>query len=144
MLAVSANALLLLATLFGVQAQPQPDPWLRLRNFVGTWEGTAKGQAGNGTVHREYAFILADKFLHGKNRSTYPPQEKNARGEVHENWDLFSYDRSRRRLVLRQFHVEGFVNQYVLDPAQSTDTRLVFVSEAIENIAPGWRARETY
>jgi hypothetical protein len=44
--------------------------------------------------------------------------------------------------VLRQFHIEGFVNQFV---AISEDGRtIVFVSTAIENIAPGWRARETY
>jgi hypothetical protein len=45
--------------------------------------------------------------------------------------------------VLRQFHVEGFVNQYTadLDPKLAT---LEFTSEAIENIPPGWRARETY
>jgi hypothetical protein len=44
--------------------------------------------------------------------------------------------------VLRQFHVEGFVNQYVLEPG-STPERLVFTTEAIENIPAGWRARET-
>ncbi|HEY3384645.1 MAG TPA: hypothetical protein VGK32_23030 [Vicinamibacterales bacterium] len=35
------------------------------------------------------------------------------------------------------------MNQYVSD-AVATDARtFVFTSEAIENIAPGWRARET-
>lgn len=45
--------------------------------------------------------------------------------------------------MFRQFHVEGFVNQYVLDPS-STGDRLVFTSESIENIPAGFRARETY
>jgi hypothetical protein len=49
----------------------------------------------------------------------------------------------RKRLVLRQFHVEGFVNQYVED-GESTAQKLVFTTEAIENIPAGWRARETY
>lgn len=49
-------------------------------------------------------------------------------------------DRARKRLVLRQFHVEGFFNQYV----QETDGGLVFVSEALENIPAGYKARETY
>jgi hypothetical protein len=35
------------------------------------------------------------------------------------------------------------VNQYVLDPDAKPD-RPVFTTEAIENIAAGWRARETY
>lgn len=38
---------------------------------------------------------------------------------------------------------EGFVNQYVQDEG-STPARVVFTSEAIENIAAGCRARETY
>ena len=45
--------------------------------------------------------------------------------------------------MLRQFHTEGFVNQYVEDTT-SPSTRVVFNTEAIENIPAGWRARETY
>jgi hypothetical protein len=45
--------------------------------------------------------------------------------------------------MLRQFHVEGFVNQYLEEPG-STATKLVFTTESIENIPAGWRARETY
>ena len=44
---------------------------------------------------------------------------------------------------MRQFHVEGFVNQYVEDEG-STARKLVFTSEQIENIPVGFRARETY
>jgi len=56
---------------------------------------------------------------------------------------LFSYDRSRKQFVLRQFHVEGFINQYALDDETSNSKSLVFITESIENIAPGWRARES-
>ena len=45
--------------------------------------------------------------------------------------------------MFRQFHVEGFVNTYVQDLEAKTGT-VVFVSEGIENIPPGYRARETY
>lgn len=54
---------------------------------------------------------------------------------------LLSYDKARKKLVFRQFHVEGFVNHYVLDSA--TPEMFVFASEAIENIPAGFRARET-
>jgi hypothetical protein len=87
--------------------------------------------------------VLNSRFIRGRNRSVYPPQDKNPKGEVHEHEDWFSFDRARRRLVLRQFHVEGFVNQYVED-GESTAQNLAFTTEAIENIPPGWRARETY
>jgi hypothetical protein len=46
--------------------------------------------------------------------------------------------------VFRQFHAEGFVNQYVLEPAPAESRRSVFVSECLENLSEGWRARETY
>ena len=45
--------------------------------------------------------------------------------------------------MFRQFHTEGFVNTYVQQPT-GDDKTIVFVSEAIENIPPGYRARETY
>jgi len=91
---------------------------------------------------REYRFVLNDRYLEVRNRSTYPAQPRNPKGEVHEDWGMISYDRSRKTFVLRQFHVEGFVNQYVAEPAR--DGVLSFQSEAIENIAAGYRARETY
>jgi hypothetical protein len=56
----------------------------------------------------------------------------------------FSYDRGRKQFVLRQFHVEGFVNQYRLDTSAGNDKILVFVTESIENIPAGWRAKESY
>lgn len=55
---------------------------------------------------------------------------------------MMSFDKSRKKFVFRQFHVEGFVNQYVMT---STDVKtIVFASESIENIPAGFRARETY
>lgn len=126
------------------QTGQQQDVWSPLKYFVGSWVGTAKGQPGNGKVEREYQFVLNGKFLQAKNKSTYLPQEKNPKGEVHEDWGLFSYDRSRKQFVLRQFHVEGFVNQYKLDAAASNNKTLVFVTESIENIPAGWRGRESY
>ena len=47
-----------------------------------------------------------------------------------------------KAFVLRQFHLEGFVNQYVSEPVREGPLR--FTSEAIENIRAGYRARETY
>ena len=87
--------------------------------------------------------MLDGRFIRVVNRSEYPAQARNPKGEIHEDEGYLSFDRSRKALVLRQFHVEGFVNQYVEDPAASA-TRVVFTTEAIENIPAGWRARETY
>ncbi len=100
------------------------------------------GQPGRGKSVREYRFALNNRYLEVRNKSTYPVQPGNPKGEVHEDWGMISYDRARKTLVLRQFHIEGFVNQYAADPVR--DGVLVFRSEAIENIPPGFRARETY
>jgi hypothetical protein len=125
-------------------ADPKPDPWSSVRFLVGTWGGTSSGQPGNGTVERKYEFVLGDRFIHERNVSTYPPQERNKPGEVHEHWSLLSYDRARKALVLRQFHQEGFVNQFVSYLQANEPGKLVFASEAFENLDSKWRARETY
>lgn len=125
-------------------AAPAVDPWLPVRSMVGSWQGTATGQSGEGTVVRQYEFTLNQRFIYEKNTSTYPPQEKNRKGEVHDHVSYISYDRARKLLVMRQFHVEGFVNQFALNKEASTATRLVFDSENFENFSNKWKARETY
>jgi hypothetical protein len=122
---------------------PPADRWAPIRFLIGSWEGTSQGQPGRGTVRRQYRLVLRDQFIEVQNTSTYPPNDKNPKGEVHEDRGFISFDRGRKRFIFRQFHVEGFVNQYVQDEA-GTDGTLSFTSEAIENIPPGWRARETY
>ena len=129
---------LLLAGLASQAAAPQappkptPDPWSAIRFMAGEWDGESDGEPGKGTAKRTYRFVLNNKFLHEDNVSTYPPQPKNEKGEVHHHQSFFSYDRARRVLVLRQFHQEGFVNQIAMT-APGADGSLVFESEALEN-----------
>ena len=63
---------------------------------------------------------------------------------MHEDWGFYSYDGGRKRFVLRQFHVEGFVNKFIAEPVSESSKPPVFTTESIENLPPGWRARETY
>src|SRR5438552_14096900 len=131
--------------LAGQHAFPKKDEaWKAIRFLVGTWDGAAEGEAGRGTVKRTYEFVMNGRFLHERNISTYPPQKKNPKGEVHEHWTMFSYDRARNTLVIRQFHQEGFVNQYAMPVTTNTDTGLIFESEGFENLPAGWKAREQY
>lgn len=125
------------------QQAPPADPFARVSFLIGRWQGTSEGQPGKGTVRREYTRALNDRFIRVTNRSEYPAQEQNPKGEIHHDEGFISLDRARKKLVLRQFHVEGFVNQYVEDDG-ATATRIVFTTEAIENIPAGWQARETY
>lgn len=112
--------------------------------FLGKWRGTGEGQPGKSHVERTYEPALGGRFILERNRSTYAPQEKNPKGEVHDHVAYWSFDKARKRAVLRQFHQEGFVNQYLSVAATIDGDTLVLDSEAIENIPAGWRARETY
>ncbi|HEX8031086.1 MAG TPA: hypothetical protein VF491_21610 [Vicinamibacterales bacterium] len=123
--------------------QPATDRFAAIVPLIGRWTGTSEGDPGNGTVEREYERVLGGRFIRVRNTSTYLPQSKNPKGERHEDEGFISFDGSRKRLVLRQFHVEGFVNTYAQDPEAKPGT-IIFLSEGIENIPPGYRARETY
>jgi hypothetical protein len=141
-------AILLVIALLGAPTGAQegtakPDRFASLRFLAGNWRGDQGGQPGRGTAERTYRFILNDRFLQETNTSTYPPQEKNRNGEVHHHLSMISYDTARKLFVFRQFHTEGFVNTYVQQPTSDVKT-IVFLSEAIENIPAGYRARETY
>ncbi|HUS11501.1 MAG TPA: hypothetical protein VMZ30_13625 [Pyrinomonadaceae bacterium] len=74
----------------------------------------------------------------------YAPQEKNPPGETHEDVGFFSYDRLRKQFVLRQFHIEGFVNQFKAETISEDGKLIVLTSESLENIPAGYRAKETY
>ena len=139
-----ALCLLIPATAFAERQQASaPAGLTTLDPMIGRWQGTTEGQPGKGTVEREYTRMLNGRFVQVKNRSVYPPQERNAKGEQHEDSGIFSVDNARKLVVFRQFHIEGFVNTYVQEPSPKEGV-LVFVTESIENIPTGWRARETY
>lgn len=122
----------------------QSDPFKPVRQLIGQWEGDSQGEPGVGKMEREYVFVLKDRFLRVSNKAIYPPQQKNPKGEVHEDLGFIGYDRALKKRTFRQFHVEGFVVQYSLESISDDGRSFVFTSTAIENIAPGWRARETY
>jgi hypothetical protein len=45
---------------------------------------------------------------------------------------------------LGSFHLEGFVNQYRVESISAEGKTIVFISESIENIPAGFKAKETY
>lgn len=138
------TTVLMLVSVATAQPPARPDTWEPFRYFVGNWEGTGNGQPGVSKTQREYRFVLSNKFLQVQNKSTYEPQPRNPKGEVHEDWGFMSFDKTRKKFVLRQFHVEGFVNQFVMSSSSADGKTMVFTTESIENIPAGFRARETY
>src|SRR5688572_3868771 len=131
-----AVAVIVLWTTFA-SAQPAATGLARLDFMLGEWQGTSRGEPGEGTIERVCAKVLTDRFIECRTTVTCPAQTANPK-EVHVDCALFSYDKSTKKLRLRQFHSEGFVNTYAEgDP-------LSFITTEIENIPAGWRARETY
>jgi hypothetical protein len=141
--AIALYLILLAAAAEGAQTPTRPDRSEAFQFFLGVWEGSGEGRPGKSKVTREYTLVLDGRFIEVRNRSLYAPQEGNP-GEDHRDIGYLSFDSARGKHVLRQFHVEGFVNQYVHESTSEDGKTLAFVTEAIENIPPGWRARETY
>ena len=117
--------------------------WSPWEYFIGSWEGRGEGKSGVSKTERKYEYVLDKKFIAIANKSTFEPQQANPQGEIHENRDFISFDQFRNKFVLRQFHNEGFVNQYLLDGMPSDYLKMVFVTETIENIPADWKARLT-
>ena len=141
--------LLLFPPLVKAQMNPPPpqkeaDVWAPFRFFVGAWQGQGEGKTGASKGKQNYQFVLSGKFLQVKNESRLEPKEKGQKGEIHEDLGLFSYDRARECYVFRQFHVEGFVNQYICKKILDEGKTFIFVSEQVENLPPEFKARLTY
>jgi len=135
---------IILLAMIVAQASEKEDVWKPMKNLVGKWEGKGEGKSGNATVAKGFQFVLQGKFLQLKNKAVFEPQEANPKGEVHEDWGFFSSDRARKKIVFRQFHVEGFIIQYILDDISDDGKTLVFNSEQIENGPPGLKAKLTF
>lgn len=135
LLAIFASALL-----FGQSAPP--DPWAPLRAFEGNWEGPSEGKPGKGTTVRDYHFELDGKFLYQSDTSRYT--DDAGKLLVHRDIGYFSFDTAAKKLVWRQFHNEGFVNEYTLDSVSADGKTIEFVTTRIENLPAGFRAKKIY
>jgi hypothetical protein len=136
--------LLIFPTLLFSQAEKKKEIWEPFKFFVGTWEGTGEGKSGVSKVKKEFQFVLGGKYLRMTTKANFEPQEKNQKGEIHEDFGYISYDRSRKKFVFRQFHIEGFINQYVLDGFSEGEKTVRWVSEKMENAPPNWKVELIY
>lgn len=135
--------LCLLFPLFSLAQLSKKDSiWLVFKPILGEWKGSGTGPDGAGTYERSYRQVLGKNYIEVRNKTVYAPNEKNKNGYTHEDVGYISYDKMRKKFVFRQFHAEGFVNQYTLDSISAGGTMLMFISESIENIPEGWRAKE--
>jgi hypothetical protein len=136
---------LLICTLLGAAAasaaEPAKDGLADLRWMQGEWRGVGEGDPGTSASERHVKSYLNDQYIGANGRSVYPKQEKNPKGEVHEQLGIWSFDHARGLIVMREFDTLGFVGTYVLDKAASAADRWVLVAESLENVPKGWKAR---
>jgi hypothetical protein len=133
-----------LVVLIAISAAAQSDPWSPVRVFEGKWEGSITGKPGKQFSSREYQFVLHDTFLSQRDHSVYEAKTLDEMPKIREDFGYFSYDTFLKKMVWRQFHSEGFVNEYRLESVSTDGKFLEFITVRIENLAPGWRAKKSY
>lgn len=133
-----------IALLIACCAGGQTDPWAPLRVFEGKWEGPVTGKPGKQFSSRDYEFVMGGKFLSQQDHSVYESRMVNGKPETREDLGFFSYDTSLKKIVWRQFHSEGFVNEYTLDSMSPDGKSFEFVTTKIENLPAGFRAKKAY
>ena len=136
--------LLFLSSILFAQSESVPTKWEPLKFLIGKWEGSGTGKFGDSKIEREYEYLMGGTYIIGKNKSTYEKQKKNPEGEIHDHWDIISYDEVRAKYVFRQFHAEDITNTLSLDSLNAAQGILEFESESIENFIEGWKAKEVY
>ncbi len=124
-----------------VQAQ---NPLERFENIIGVWEGAGTGFGNSKSkITASYAWLMNRQYIEVKHHSEFDPTEQNSEGEIHDDLGIISFDKGRGVIVFRQYHNEGFFNEYVLNDSISTPAKLIFETERIENFVPGGRAQFT-
>jgi len=141
---MSKNLFFLLFVFNTILSTAQTNQFEKFEVLIGKWEGKGEGSGSSESVIKsEFTPVMNSVYLEVKNHSEFKPSAQNPKGEIHDDWGIISFDNSRKKYVFRQFHVEGFVNQYVLNDSLSTQSTFVFESEIIENFVPGGTARFT-
>ena len=111
--------------------------------FRGNWSSVQEACVGIGKADRSYKMVVDSNYLHITNTAYFQPDSTHVTGSDHHDWGLFSYDNTRKKIMLREFNSEGFIIQYILDTISADGKTYIFLSESIENIPEDWQARTT-
>lgn len=133
---------IVLIILFSTIIISQDYKFKKFDSLIGKWKGIGTGSGNEkSTIKSEFNFVMGGKYIEVLNDSQFEPTAKYPDGEHHIDKGFISYDATRNKFVFRQFHVEGFVIQYTLIDSLSSNSKLVFESEEIENFVRGGKAR---
>ena len=135
---------ILLVLLSGLYGFSQQNSFEKLQFLIGEWQGKGTGFGNeNSTITASYQFIMDKKYIEVKHESHFKPTPNKPKGEHHIDKGFISFDTHRKQVIYRQFNIEGYVNQYILNKEKSTNNTLVFETETIENFVSGGKARFT-
>ena len=112
--------------------------------ILGEWQGIGEGfSGGRSKIKSSFKrYRHPDKGPRGPLKRD-APTEQHPEGENHIDRGYISYDKNRLKFIYRQFNIEGYVNQYVLNEKYSNDSTFIFETEIIENFIPDGKARLT-
>ena len=142
---VMRNSIVLFALIIVSQISfGQNKPFEKINFVIGSWSGEGSGFGNDKSkINSEFKFVMDGKYIEVINDSKFEPTESKPEGEHHIDKGFISYDKIRDKIIFRQFNIEGYINQYVLNDSLSSDNMLVFETEEIENFMPGGKARWT-
>ncbi|WP_321308837.1 hypothetical protein [Marinifilum fragile] len=135
-------ALLFIPLIGMAQDQKLPEHFSCLEYFMGNWKSETTGKAGKGIGKQSFTTEMNGRYITLNAETKFDPSEKYPEGELHIDKGYISFDGFRKKIIYRQFNIEGYVNQFVLD--NSKEGVFVFETEAIENVPKGFRARITF
>lgn len=112
-------------------AQESPagdDPFSLVRPLSGVWKGESHGFGATSTVTHRWEFVLDGNFLRLSTRSIPQPNgdDPDAGPRVHEDVGYVGYSEGDGRLRFHQFLTEGFVNEFLLEPAEPPEIGIDF------------------
>ena len=137
-------SILLVVLSFSVLSFGQNNPFEKIDFIIGNWSGEGSGFGNNKSkINSEFKYVMDGKYIEILNDSKFEPTEKKTEGEHHIDKGFISFDKTRGKIVYRQFNIEGYINRYILNDSLSTENKLVFETEEIENFMPGGKARWT-
>jgi len=132
----------IILTFYCLISYGQDKPFEHLDFIIGQWAGTGTGFGNNtSAIESEFRYVRDSSFIEVRNESRFEPTDENPEGEHHIDHGFISFDKSRKLIVFRQFSIEGYVNQYILNNTLSDEVTMVFETELIENFVQGGKAR---
>ena len=149
-IATVGSLLLFSRALPGAEQPSLTNPLESLQFLIGEWQGDSVESQGNSVsalesprAHREFQRMLNDRYIRIESHEMHISEPRQPTQPPHDTIGIVSFDTARQKLVLRQFHTDGSIIQYSTDPYVK-GRKLIFLSEAVENMPPGFRARTTY